>query len=59
MKASAVIQIPAYVFFILFFFTGFTALGTGDNLLLALAYVILGVSALLGSLSLLLSAKGL
>jgi hypothetical protein len=44
MKASAAIQIPAYVFFILFFFTGFTALGTGDNLLLALAYVILGVS---------------
>jgi hypothetical protein len=59
MKTSAVIQIPAYVFFILFFFTGFTSQGTGDNLLLALAYVILGVSALLGSLSLLLSAKGL
>jgi hypothetical protein len=59
MKASAVIQIPAYVFFILFFFTGFTSLGTGDTGLLALAYVILGVSALLGSLSLLLSAKGL
>ena len=59
MKASAVIQIPAYVFFVLFFFTGFSALATGDNLLLALAYVILGVSALLGCLSLLLSAKGL
>jgi hypothetical protein len=27
MKASAAIQIPAYVFFVLFFFTGFTALG--------------------------------
>jgi hypothetical protein len=59
MKASVAIQIPAYVFFVLFFFTGFTALTTGDNLLLALAYVILGVSALLGCLSLLLSAKGL
>ena len=59
MKASTVIQIPAYVFFILFFFTGFTALATGGNLLLALAYVILSVSALLRCLSLLLSAKGL
>jgi hypothetical protein len=42
MKASAAIQIPAYVFFVLFFFTGFTALTTGENLLLALAYIILG-----------------
>lgn len=59
MKASTAIQIPAYILFMLFFFTGFASLGTGDNVLLALAYIILGVSTLLGCLSLFLNAKGL
>ena len=59
MKLSTLLQIPGYVFFIVFFCVDFAALGTGSTSLLALAYIVLGISALFACLSLLLNAKGL
>ena len=59
MKLSALLQIPGYVFFVVFFCIGFAALGTGHTGLLALAYIVLGISALFACLSFFLNAKGL
>ena len=59
MRLSTLLQIPGYVFFIVFFCVGFGALGTGSTSLLGLGYIVLGIWALFACLSLLLNAKGL